>query len=313
MSNPAAAIDFGTNSFRLLIAEPTSTGYRTLVNTLSAVRLGDTLNSSGRLSQAAISRGLECVADFAELTSRYTGITIRACGTAALRDAANSHEFTKPAAKILNTVIEIIPAEQEAELSLQGCLAGLGTIRHPVCVIDAGGGSTEFVFQHEAAQPATSFSIPAGAVTLTERFMSGQSPSPLMDEHLRTLIGEGLNTLPPPWPALFSSGDELQLIGTGGTATALAALDLDLHQYDAHVVQDYRLKADRLAAIKARLCALPVADRNALPGLDQNRGQIIVAGLIIYQVILEISRTTEIIISDAGLLEGILLSILTPH
>jgi len=269
---------------------------------LATVRLGEGLARSGRLSQAAMARGAEALSRFAASLASHAPLVLRACGTHALRRAANREEFLAMASGILGCRVEVISGEEEAALSQAGVCAGLGRkARQPLLLADVGGGSTELLAGKEAGGPPAVKSLPLGAVALSEEF--GAAPDAML-ARIATVLGPGLKTFPGRLPAQGSPF----VVGCGGTATSLAALALGLREYDERRVQNFILPLSRLTALIAELAALPVAVRNTLPGLDLGRGEIIVAGALIYQELLRLLGCPELVVSDAGLLEGILLS-----
>jgi exopolyphosphatase/guanosine-5'-triphosphate,3'-diphosphate pyrophosphatase len=313
----AAGIDVGSNSFRLLVAEVEAEKLTPLAKELTTVRLGQYLSTSGSLSTEAMERGLIALKRYNSILGRFQPRYIRACGTAALRTAANSGDFLKRAREILSVPIEIISGEEEAILGLTGAAA---FIKAPVCLpqllVDVGGGSTEFVITapriraqaHEFDRASAVASLELGVVALTERFLAPTVPTTeeveRMSVHIRTQIAAALQR------QSIAGTDQppLLVVGTGGTATAMAALDLGLTRYDADKVQNHELTRQRLDRLWLRLAALPVLERNRLPGLESGRGEILLAGIKIFQILLEELGGEAMQISDAGLLEGLVLS-----
>lgn len=306
MTKPAihAAIDLGSNSFRLLIATLQPNGaIQPLTKELITVRLGENLHATGCLRPEAMERGLGALASLAELLRAHQPYRLRVCATHALRVAANRAEFLAAAAKILGQPVEVIDGHSEAALALAGVrhAAGAGL---PLIMADVGGGSSELTWEGGA------ISLPIGAVNLTECFLPPAPPTSAALAAIRAAIavaigGIDLPALPP----------NAILVGSGGTATALAALDLGLAVYDEAKVQGHILPLTRLQALIGQLARLDAASRNQLPGLDQGRGEILLAGGLIYEHLLARLDTTALTASDAGLLEGILLSTLVdnPH
>ena len=301
-----AAVDLGSNTFRLLVAKISDQGITSLVKRLVTVRLGKGLSASNVLDPATEERALRVLADFLAIMGRHRLGFCRACGTAALRQVADRSQFLQKAAAALGGVaIEVISGEEEASLTFLGASAALhDAVKFPILLADVGGGSTELVWKKDSGSLPITASLPLGAVTLTEQFL--RSPIPTEDElgRLRRHIG---NILAPAVAKI--GGQATALIGSGGTATSLAALDLKLERYDEKLIQGYRLSSSRINELFERLVLLTPEERNFLPGLEEGRGDIIVAGAAIYQEILAITKSgQEMIISDAGLLEGILLS-----
>lgn len=309
---PLAGVDLGSNSFRLLIAYPTGTTFFPLVKELRTVRLAEGLSKNREIGAPAMRRGQEALREFRDLLDCHRPLRIRACGTAALRRAANRAEFCQAAAEILACPIEVVSGPQEAALSLAGVVHGFPTPpTAPAFVIDVGGGSTECIAVPELAElgqiaGTNAVSLPLGAVNLTETYLAHPSPPTLAELalHVRALLGQAL---PPPIrrPAT--------LIGTGGTATALAALDLNLKKYDDTLVHGHILTKTRLQKLLAALTPLSASERNLLPGLDRGRGEIVLAGAILYLELLGHFAATELLVSDSGLLEGIWWSAIGDH
>lgn len=311
-SKTIAAIDLGSNSFRLLIAEfKQDEGLllnNILVDELRPVRLNENLQQSGRLSARAISRGLAVCRLFAERLNQFAPTSLRICGTEALRSATNSYDFITAAQKLLPVKIEILNAAEEAELTLRGCIGGLVTEDNiPALLVDAGGGSTELIIAEPHGTPEIC-SLPIGAVNLTESFLPSR-PEPSADitrleNHLQGIIRPAYSRL---IQDNFSSANGFRLWASGGTATALATLDLGLDRYRASLIQGHKITAKSVDKIANMISKLNTSGRDNLPGLN-NRGEIILAGIKIYQAILKIMKIDHLVISASGLLEGILLS-----
>lgn len=303
----AAGIDLGSNSFRLLIAEAGKDNLlRPLHKDLATVRLSENLRKSGRLSTVAIERGESALSRFAEALAAYRLDSFRACGTHALRLAANRQEFLRKAGLILGRGIEVISGEEEASLSLLGVSSALRFSRYPMLVADVGGGSTELIWRGSPTGEVGTVSLPLGAVGLTEEF--GTDYAAMRNRISESLTPALLNF--PPHPAEGLSG---YLIACGGAATSLAVLALGLTRYDEGLVHNYTLSGKRLAQLVGSLASISGPERSALPGLTDGRGEIIMAGSLIYQELLRITNSRELVVSDAGLLEGILRSGLANH
>ena len=299
----ACGMDIGTNSFRLLVAEVENERLRPLVHDLVTVRLGEGLGASGLLAPAAMLRAEAALARFTEKMAPYPLDSVRACATHAVRKAGNSRDFLQRAEALTGLSIEALSGEEEARLALLGMLSALPEEqrRYPLLLVDVGGGSSEIILQTTAGNAPLAISLPLGAVGLSEEFGADRES---MGEKIRAALT----------PALRSLGEEnqagqgLSLVASGGTATSLAALALGLDRYDARQVQNYPLHQPTLHRLLAWLAALSPAERNALPGLADGRGEIIVAGAVILQELQQALGSSPLLVSDAGLLEGILLS-----
>ena len=303
----AAAIDLGTNTFRLLVAAYSAEGITLLEKKLATVRLGQGLDRNHYLQTTAMEKGLEVLRTFRGLLDRYPVDSLRACGTEALRRARNSPVFLAQAREILQSGIDIVSGEEEARLSLDGALAGsTNGLAGSFLLADVGGGSTELIHADTSSGRTRIASINLGAVTLTERFLAARQYDPVMDVLLAEKIGAALEKINLP-----GNHREITVLGCGGTATSLAALDRNLESYDANLVHGHVLHGENLARLWNRLTAMPAAERNRIPCLGCGRGEILPAGLRVYQKLLELMQHDRMQVSDTGLLEGILLSVIT--
>ncbi len=302
-----AGVDLGSNTFRLLIARIRDGRIEPVVKQLHAVRLGEALHRTGRLNEQAIRRALAALAGYRTLLDRHQPAALRICGTAALRVAANRDVFLREAATILGRAAEVIDGEEEARLSGIGAFAAmLLPPPEPLLLADIGGGSSELLVAADTpAGPSitAAVSLPLGAVHLSESFLHADPPAAhelaAMAAHIDGVIRPALAALP---------SAPKTVVGIGGTATALAALDCNLCVYDGDRVQDHRLDLAALEATLARLGRLTGTERNRLPGLGDGRGEIILGGLMIFLALLKALPSPQVTVSDGGLLEGILLS-----
>jgi len=301
----AAAIDLGSNSFRLLVAAYSSGTMKVLEKKLVTVRLGQELGQNNRLHQHAMERGLEVLRSFRKILDMHRVQSIRICGTEALRQAANSQAFLQAAKKILQCEIEIISGMEEARLSLAGVLSGgIDLLGGPILLADVGGGSTELIHSSTLIDPPRAVTIGLGAVNLTEKFLVEPFYDiAAMDMLLTEKISDILKEL-----NISEEYQPVNIIGSGGTATSLAALDLGLNSYEESLVQGHIVHKRDMEQLWQRLISLPASERNRLFCLGEGRGEILPAGLRIYQTLLKLLQHDRIRVSDTGLLEGILLS-----
>jgi exopolyphosphatase/guanosine-5'-triphosphate,3'-diphosphate pyrophosphatase len=299
----AAGIDLGSNTFRLLVAICSTGNMRVLDKKLVTVGLGRSM-AEDLMHERAMERGLEVLRVFCESLNKYEPQNLRICGTETLRQAKNSPHFLKKAEEILQHKIDIISGEEEAHLGLAGALAGS---REPLSstflLVDVGGGSTELLFTDQATGQTRVESMGLGVVSLTEKFLTGPQPDiEAMDEFLAETIGNALGKL-----SISKNNPTANIIGCGGTATSMGALDLDLTSYN-DVVHGHILEQKSIEELWSRLIVLPADRRNDLPCLGEGRGEILPAGIRIYQMLLKLLQQSRMRISDTGLLEGILLS-----
>ncbi len=293
-----AAMDLGSNSFRLLIGRQHHNKIEVLHKGLITVRLTGNLNKNGMISAKACSRARAALEEFQRQLKPYQPAAIKICGTQALRQAANNEDISILCQDILKTTLEIINGQQEAELTLLATIRGLTPIIRPFGVLDVGGGSTEYI----ATGPSPPISLALGAVNLTEKFFPGNQAGTDNVRACRHFLHKTLNQ------AFAHQSKIPMLIGSGGTATSLAALALKLQTYREEIVHGCRLHLKTISAIIAKLAAMDAEKRNNLPCLEDGRGRILLAGALVIQSFLQISGNKSITVSDHGLLEGIFLS-----
>jgi len=304
----AAGIDLGSNTFRLLVADCSTKTLLALAKKLETVRLGRGLKENGLLQNEAMQKGFAVLQTFREILDRYQPHFIRICGTEALRQAQNNQLFLQKAEEILQQSIHILDGEEEARLSLAGALSGKRKLLSPpFLLVDVGGGSTELVFTEPFTENIRTISLPLGAVWLTERFFTKpQHNFASLDSLLTETLNSSLEKL-----KLLEKTRQITIIGCGGTATSLAALQLGLPSYNESLVHGHILQSTAIEELWAKLTALPAEKRNELPCLGEGRGEILPAGIRILQILLKLLHQDRMQISDTGLLEGILLSSIT--
>jgi len=303
-----AVIDVGTNTVRLLVAESDDPlAYRPLLTAQAITRLGQGLLATKALQPEPIRRTLEVLRHFRELAKAHGAARIIAVGTSALRDAENRTTFTTPARDEIGVDITVISGEEEARLALLGVRAGLPDAPARLLMMDIGGGSTELLLADgEAIRAAVSTDL--GAVRLTEAQVRGDPPTPAELESVRRMAVERFQRA-----RLSELGDVAgadAFVGTAGTVTSLAAVDLALDPYDPSRVAGHRLTRDRVALWLRRLAALRLGDRRRVPGLEPARADIIVVGVVVCLAAMDVLGFPALTVSDAGLREGILLDAL---
>jgi len=308
-----AAIDIGSNTFRLLIAEAANPGdktpWRTIYYTHRIIRLGEGLHHSGRLAEAAMQRGMAALSDFSALIARYRAppAHIAATATAAMREAKNGVQFRNAVAAQTGIDIRIIDGETEARMSLNGtCAVLFEETRKDMLLFDIGGGSTEFI---RAANGSChdAISRKMGVVRLVEAHLRSDPPSPADYSAMLTATDAHLSKVEASWP---DRQPPAALVGTAGTVTTLAATELDLHPYNTDIINNHRMTRAAFEALRDRLLSLNQAERQAIRTIEAGRGDLIVAGLAIVEAVMNRWRYDEMIVVDAGLLEGAWLEIL---
>lgn len=310
-----AALDVGTNSVRLLVADLSpEAGLQPRRYAVRITRLGGGAGPAG-LAQASIERTVSTIAEFARLVREEGVVALRAVATSAAREARNRAELLARARDAAGIELEVISGEEEAALAMAGvrwAMARLpGGLPGRFVLVDVGGGSTEVVLAERRPHPRRpgdpewrdeARSLPLGAVRLVEGYLRSDPPTPAELACMEAAIEARLAAdLPPGFAAAAL------LVGTAGTITTLAAMDLGLTAYDRTKVTGHLLSRPALEARYAQLVALPAAARLALPGLERGREDLVVAGLAIVLAIMRRLGSAGLTVVDAGLLEGICL------
>lgn len=297
----SAAIDLGTNSARLLIATRGASGeMEILVLKRVITRLGGGFTRERGISPAACDRTLSALRDFSR-EMRKTGVShTRAVATSAVRDAVNGREFVERVYAETGIRLDIIDGREEALLTLNGVVSGLGRSGDSI-VFDIGGGSTEYTLAR-GKTPLFTRSLPLGVVRLTEGKGSLEAMDDKVRRELKALMmeveGSGLGSFP----------EGATLIGTAGTPTTLAAMDLKLARYDHHKVHGHVLGISTVRELFETVCPLTAEERLHVPGIEKGREDLVVAGFLVTLRTMELFGFDRFTVSDAGLLEGLLMS-----
>lgn len=296
-----ASIDVGSNTVRLLLGSVDKGQVVPSEYVREITRLKGGQNVAG-LAPDAIARTVQALSDFAAVISRHNPDSIRVVGTEALRSAANSSEFVNEVKNATGLHLEVIGGTEEASLTAKGVCSVLKQPTEAVLVFDIGGGSTEFVLV-KSGKILYSQSYQLGVVDLTERL-----PTSERGAFIRSIIKQLRTSIEPVLQQRKLSMEDLTLVGTAGTATTLAALDMEMQRYDWRRVNGYCLPELTIRNLLYKLDRLTVDEREQLPGMEKGRGDLIPSGI---QIILEIMsqfQSKKLMVSDFGLLEGILLS-----
>lgn len=296
-----AAVDIGTNSTLLLIADVDGRSVTRVVDRAVVTRLGAGVDATRRLAPEAVARTLEVLREYAaELQAR--GVTaVRAVATSAVRDAANREDFLGPARALLGVEVEALSGEAEARAAFRGALLGLPFGGDdPVVTFDIGGGSTEVTVGRAGdAAPRSARSVDVGAVRLTERHLRADPPTVTELLALRAAADRALASLGPCPP-------HHALVGVAGTVTTLAAVHEAVVPYAHERIHGVRLARPVVDLVADRLASLPLAARRAVPGLDPRRADVIVAGAVIVQAVMDWAGVASFVVSDGGVRVGLL-------
>lgn len=309
---PIAAIDCGTNSIRLLIAEPTGRDLRELHREMRIVRLGQGVDATGAFAPDALDRTRAALLDYAALLRRYDVGRVRMVATSAARDVANRDAFFAMTAEVLGAVVpgavaEVITGAEEAEASFRGAVDELDVADAPFVVVDLGGGSTELVLGQTGV--TASFSAAIGCVRLTERCLGSDPPAAGEVANAREVVRRQLDEALCAVPVQRARS----WVGVAGTMTTLSALAQRLEVYDPAAIHLSQVGSDELLAICAELIGMTRKQRAALGPMHEGRADVIAGGAIVVAelatVLRERAGIEALTVSEHDILDGIALSI----
>jgi len=303
-SRPVAVIDVGTNTIRLLIGCVKSGQVIRITSDRKVTRLGKNLRETHVLNQHSTELSIRNIIMFKVKCDEKNVSKIIAVGTSALREAEDGSHFLRTIKEKTGIDVTVISGDEEAELTLKGIRGQKSLFKAPCSIIvDVGGGSTEFIVCKDQIIKA---SIPVGAVNLFELFIKYDYPTRSeLDDIKDFLIAE--------FNPVLSSVQERKishscgLIATGGTPATLASMHLHLTSYDADKVHGQPLSYAEIKSMFEKLVGLPLKERGNIPGLERERADIILSGTMIIMTIMELLHAQELIVSDHGLMEGVLL------
>jgi exopolyphosphatase / guanosine-5'-triphosphate,3'-diphosphate pyrophosphatase len=312
-----AAIDCGTNSVRLLIADVGEDTLTDVERRMEIVRLGQGVDKTGRLASEALDRTFTAMRGYAKLIARHGASAVRVVATSATRDAVNRQDFVDGVREIFGVDPEVISGAEEAELSFTGATRDLvrlspetglpvpdGT-RPPYLVVDIGGGSTEFVVGSTHVEAALSVNI--GCVRLTERHLreAGNPPKAEAVEAVVSDIDDALDRVAEEVPVERA----LTLVGLAGSVTTVAGIALELPEYDPKRIHHSRIPANQTHEISQRLLAMTTEERAAIPVMHPGRVDVIGVGALILDRIVERYGFAEVVVSERDILDGIAWSV----
>ncbi|MDY6863628.1 MAG: exopolyphosphatase [Thermodesulfobacteriota bacterium] len=305
-----ASIDAGTNTFRLLIADISHDGkINPLFTKRIITRMGEGLNSNNHLTDQAMMRGFNALKDFSRNIEAYQVKEVLGVATSAFRKARNAKRFLEKVHNELGITLKIINRFEEGILMFKGVKGVIDFYTPSHLIFDIGGGSTEFVLSGGNDFKDIN-SLDLGVVYCTEKFLSNDPPAKDELNKLEAFILKTLLQLQDNYEKnLLSdliSQDKLTIVGTAGTATTLAAIDQKMRNYNPEKINNYSLSKNRIKDIFKELISMSSRQRKALPGIESGREDLIISGVIIIINILELFAQDNLIVSDAGLLEGIL-------
>ncbi|MFJ6195223.1 exopolyphosphatase [Micromonospora sp. NPDC092111] len=303
-----AAIDCGTNSIRLLVADlpdPAAGPEAPLVDLarrMEIVRLGQGVDRTGRLAPEAIERTRVALAGYAAEIEKLGAERVRMCATSASRDASNAGDFRAMVEQTLGVAPEVVTGDEEARLSFTGAVRGLSTdAEPPYLVVDIGGGSTEFVVGTREGGVRAAISVDIGCVRMTERHLHGDPPTPAEVAAAQADIAAAVDRA----LAAVPGREAATLIGLAGSVTTVVAIAQGLQAYDPERIHHARVPYDRVAEVTADLLARTSAQRLEIPVMHPGRADVIGAGALVLRVIMERAGMPSVIASEHDILDGI--------
>jgi exopolyphosphatase / guanosine-5'-triphosphate,3'-diphosphate pyrophosphatase len=308
-----AAVDCGTNSIRLLIAD-VDPGRATLTDVdrrMEIVRLGQGVDTTGRLAPEALDRTMTALSGYATLIAGRGAEAVRMVATSATRDAANADEFVRRVTRVLGTGPEVLTGDEEARLSFLGATAeldspGPAAYLAPFLVADIGGGSTEFVLGADG-EVTSALSVNIGCVRMTERHLRDDPPSPAQIAAATADIDAAITRA----AAVVDATRARTLVGLAGSVTTVAGIALNLPGYDPERLHHVRLGAAQVHDVTTRLLAQTRAERARIPVMHPGRIDVIGGGALILDRIMTQLGLAEVLVSEHDILDGIAWSIST--
>ncbi|WP_328829709.1 Ppx/GppA family phosphatase [Streptomyces sp. NBC_00252] len=304
-----AAVDCGTNSIRLLVADvdPATGQLVDLDRRMTIVRLGQGVDKTGRLAPEALERTFAACRDYAAIIKELGAERLRFVATSASRDASNRDDFVRGVLDILGVEPEVVTGDEEAELSFTGAtreLTGRDDLATPYLVVDIGGGSTEFVVGDDAVRAGRSVNI--GCVRMTERHLVRDGkvtdpPTPDQITAMRADIEAALELAEETVPLR----EARTLVGLAGSVTTVSAIAQDLPAYDTEAIHHSRVSYDRVREITESLLRSTHAERAAIPSMHPGRVDVIGAGALVLLSIMERVGASEVVVSEHDILDGI--------
>ncbi len=299
----AAAIDIGSNAVRLMIADIEDGRIKNIVHKDRHVtKLAEVLSTKGILSDLSIEKTMNALRMFAEAMTLYKAEKFHAVATSAVREAKNSQVLLDAAAR-MGIKIQVIPGETEAALIFNGVCSAIDTTGKKVLVFDIGGGSTEFIYA-EPGKPQKKISVPMGVVKMAERYdFSGILDMEQMDR-MRAPIFSVLNEV-----VKFLDCRPDLIIGSAGTPTTLAAIEMHMENYDQIKVNGFEINKQQIEAILEKLCSMTAEDRLLVAGMEPGRQEVLIPGILITLELMCMLGMDILTVSDFGLREGLALAV----
>ncbi len=302
-----AALDCGTNSLRLLVADVDGTSLTDVVRRMEIVRLGQGVDRTGQFAPEALARTFAVLDDYADQIRHFDAEAVRMVATSATRDAANRDDFVAGVRDRLGIDPEVVSGDAEAALSFVGAtreLASDAALAAPFLVVDIGGGSTEFVLG-DASGPAAARSVDIGCVRMTERHLVDDPPTAAQVEAARADIVAAIDSV----RSVVPIGKAKTLIGLAGSVTTVVALALGLETYDPERIHHSRVAVADVRRITSELLAATRAERAAMPVMHPGRVDVIGGGALVLDTIMTEAGFDDVVASEHDILDGIAFSV----
>ena len=304
-----AVIDVGTNSIKLLVADVSGRDVWPVHEESRQTRLGKGFYATHRLQPEAVAHTAAVVWEFVQVARERNTDAIRVVATSAARDAQNPGDLTAAIERAADVKVEIISGDREAELVFQGVTSDAKLAKQPLLLLDVGGGSTEFILGH-GMQKHFAESFPVGTVRLLEKFPHSDPPARGEFAACRDWIKNLLRSevRPKLEPAMrheaksgLKAGGEMALVGTGGTTSILARMEKRLDRFDRERIESTVLSQQRIVAHRRHLWSLSLAKRKEVVGLPKQRADVILTGVLIYEMVMEEFGFQQLRVSTRGL------------
>jgi exopolyphosphatase/guanosine-5'-triphosphate,3'-diphosphate pyrophosphatase len=310
MSDPRyASLDVGSNTVRLLIVERVGEEkIRPLRMERRITRLGGGFSRTKGLDASAMNRTIKALRSFSCILHAYQVQSVFAVATGVLREAKNRSSFLQAVSSRTGLTLRLLNGEEEARLMLRGVLGSLKEVKPGLLVVDIGGWSTEIIWT-EKGIPRQTASVRLGTVALCEKFLKKDPPDGMELKNLGQKVGEVLRAVVQEWKGKGWGKKRSRgaLVGTAGTITTLAAIDLGLSIYEPEKITGHCIARTQLAHILHHLASLPASERRRIPGLEMGREDLILSGTVVVLKMLEAFGLREMMVVDSGLLEGVLM------
>ena len=300
-----AAIDCGTNSIRLLIADISNGNFHEVLRTMEIVRLGQGVDQNKAFNPDAIARTLTAVTLFRDQIASKGVEKIRFCATSATRDATNRNLFIDGVRDILGVEVEVIPGEEEAALSFMGATKELDQSNGPFLVVDIGGGSTEFVYGDKKVISAKSVNI--GCVRMSERHLNTQPPTMAQISQAIVDIDIAITQAASVVPITTAK----TLVAVAGTATTVAAAALNLPEYDRHIIHLSKISAPAVHEVAGSFQSMSKDEISSLGYMHPGRVDVITAGALVLSRIMAATGASEFVASESDILDGMAWSLIS--